>query len=452
MNLHVMISALAAAAVLMGCNHHRNDLQLDKENETKSDFYIAVEENPNASPAQMRKELSQFFLVEQFTVGANDSMIRALKANPPGGILFWNGGGDDSEKLKASIQAYSVAAKKLGLKPLLFSTDYEGGAYNKTPFHSFIPGVQRFSTGFTKLAHPRWLGESIKTYGLELCGLHGKLIAKELKVVGINYPLSVVSDLATQALTSVRGISKDAGKVSACVVEINKQFIQQKDIIFVTKHFPGIGLTKGDTHEGVVTSDVVDPAKLLMHLKPFDDLIKSTKVQAHEESLSIMTTHAKFKGYDPNNLTTESRLVAHGLLKEKMQFAGLVVSDAMWMGDYGQLQSIDLMPVYLNAFISGMDLLMIPGGRFKEAVAYFRRVFDKKLTDEERLKLVEKMQLSFEDVHVLFIARLQEAIATHQAVRGVIKHPHEFIESMTPAETTTKDQERYYEILNALGG
>mgnify|MGYP002860902444 CR=1 FL=1 len=451
MKLRLFISALTASVLLMACNRHHDDLQIDQNNETKSDFYIATEENPKASADQMRKQLSQFFLVEQFTVGANDSMIKALKVNPPGGVLFWNGGGDDSEKLKASIQAYSVTAKKLGLKPLLFSTDYEGGAYSKTPFHSFIPGVQRFSKGFTKLAHPRWLGESIKTYGMELCRLHGKLIAKELKVVGINYPLSVVSDLATQALTSIRGISKDASKVSDCVVEINKQFIQQKDIIFVTKHFPGIGLTRGDTHEGVVTSDVTDPAKLLLHLKPFDDLIKSTKTQEHEESLSIMTTHAKFMGYDPNNLATESRIVAHGLLKEKMQFNGLVISDAMWMGDYGQLQSIDLMPVYLNAFISGMDLLMIPGSRFKESVAYFRRVFDKKITDDERLKLVEKMQLRFDDIHSLFIARVQEAIYTHQAVRGAVKHPHEFIEALTPVETTIKDQERYYEILKALG-
>lgn len=446
----MLLFSLLCLAV-SACDRKARDLKLDQDNETKSDFYIAVEENPKASVNQTRQWLSQFFLVEQFTVGAHDSMMKALKSNPPGGILFWNGNGDDSEKLKASIQAYSVQVKKLGLNPLMFSTDYEGGANNKTPFGSAIPGVQRFSAGFTKLAHPRWLGESMKTYGLELCQLHGRLIAKELKVVGINYPLSVVSDLATQALTSARGISKDAAKVSACVVEINKQFILQKDIIFVTKHFPGIGLTRGDTHDGVVTSDVIDPAKLLMHLKPFMDLITASKNQSNEESLSIMTTHAQFKGYDPDHLTTESRIVAHDLLKQKLQFHGLVVSDAMWMGDYGHLESSELMPVYLKAFLSGMDLLMIPGSRFKESVSYFRRVFDHKLTEEEKVELQQRMQLSMDEIDTLFTERLQEAIQTHQSVRSQLKHPHEFIESMTPVETSTKDQERYYEILKSLG-
>lgn len=446
-----LVLIVALSLVLAACNKKHSDLAVDQENETQHDFYIVSEDNPKAAKYAKRQWLSQFFLVEQFTVGANTSMLNAIKTNPPGGVLFWNGGGDDSEALKASIQAYSIQAKKMGLNPLLFSTDYEGGANNKTPFHSFVPGVQRFSKGFTKLAHPRWLGESVKQYGLELCQLHGKLMAKELKIVGLNYPLSVVSDLATQALTSVRGISKDAATVSKCVVEINKQFVQHKDIVFVTKHFPGIGLTRGDTHDGVVTSDVMDTGKLLTHLRPFDDLIKSSKSLGQEGQLSIMTTHAKFMGYDPNHLTTESYAVATGLLKNKMQFNGLVVSDAMWMGDYGHLASIDLMPVYMKAFLSGMDLLMIPGNRFKESVSYFRRVFDRKLSVEEKLKLEERMGMGLAEIEVEFDARLDRAIQTHEYVRGSLKHPHEFIEVLSPVETTLKDQQRYMEILTDLG-
>lgn len=447
---YLIHSLILIAVVLSSCVKQSKDLELDKNNEHHSDFYLVPETNPQASEDTQRQKLSSFFLVEQFSVNANQSMLLALKKNPPGGVLFWNGNAADSEKIKEAINAYSKQAQKFGVMTPLFSTDYEGGAYNKTPFNSSIPGVQRFSIGFTKLVHPRWLGESMKMFGLEMCQLHGKILAKELKAVGINYPLSVVSDLATQSLTLLRGISKDSKKVSECVVEIVKQFIKEDNIVFVTKHFPGIGLTRGDTHDGIVTSTELDPIKLNNHLKPFLDLINFSKQQEKEHILSIMTTHAMFKGYDSQNLTTESRAVITELLKEKLEFKGLTVSDAMWMGDYGYLASKELMPIYLKAFLSGIDLLMIPGNRFKESVGYFRKVYDRKLSKEEGEALENKMEMGVEEVYDLFEARVEEAIETHEQVRGKLKYPHEFIETKTPVELTEKEQARYFEILQAL--
>lgn len=446
---------LLSLLMLAACSPKNADLQSDKHFETQSDYYLVPEDSSISEAGtdnNYRSKLSYLFLVEQFSVGANESMIKAIKKNPPGGILFWNGNGADSEKLKEAINVYSQANQKAGIEPMLFSTDYEGGANNKSPFGSTVPGVQRFSTGFTKLLHPRWLGESMKKFNLELCQLHGKILAKELKAVGINYPLSVVSDLATQSLTLLRGVSKDAEKVSACNIEIMKQFIQEDDVIFVTKHFPGIGLTHGDTHEGVVVADTKNTSKLEEHLKPFADLISFTKTKEKTHLLSVMTTHAMFKGYDENHLTTESKIVINDLLKLKLEFIGLTVSDAMWMGDYGHLKSEELMPVYLKAFMSGIDLLMIPGGRFKEAVVYFRKVYDRKLTAAEIEQLEKKMEMPADKIYDLFQARVEEAMETHHRVRSQIKYPHEYIKKETPSELTEKERARYYEIFTKING
>lgn len=440
--------------MLGACVPKNSDLQQDKQFETQSDYYIAPEDHDavDMGTSKFRNKLSYLFLVEQFSVGANESMIKAIKKNPPGGILFWNGNSADSEKLKEAIHSYSIENQKAGIEPILFSTDYEGGANNKSPFGSSVPGVQRFSTGFTKLLHPRWLGESMRKFNLELCQLHGKILAKELKAVGINYPLSVVSDLATQSLTLLRGISKDAEKVSACNIEIMKQFIQEDDVIFVTKHFPGIGLTRGDTHEGVVVAETKSTEKLLEHLKPFADLIQFTKQKEKTHLLSVMTTHAMFKGYDEEHLTTESKKIINDLLKMKLEFIGLTVSDAMWMGDYGHLKSEELMPIYFKAFMSGIDLLMIPGGRFKEAVVYFRKVYDQKLTPAEVTLLEKKMEMEIDKIYDLFYARVEEAMETHHRVRSQIKYPHEYIKTEIPSETTEKERTRYYEIFNKING
>lgn len=433
----------------------KNDLQKDKQFEMQNDYYLVPEDKADQddqSSDKNRSKLSYFFLVEQFSVGANESMLKAIQKNPPGGVLFWNGNSADSEKLKESIYAYSIANQKADIDPILFSTDYEGGANNKTPFGSTVLGVQRFSKGFTKLLHPRWLGESMRKFNLELCQLHGTILAKELKAVGINYPLSVVSDLATQNLTLLRGISKDAEKVSACNTEIMKAFIQADDIIFVTKHFPGIGLTHGDTHEGIVVAETKDEKKLQEHLKPFTDLIHFTNSNEQSHLLSIMTTHAMFKGYDEEHLTTESRVIINDLLKKKLGFSGLTVSDAMWMGDYGHLKSEELMPVYLKAFLSGIDLLMIPGARFKESVIYFRKVYDQKLNKKEIAILEEKMQLSIDQVYELFLSRVEESLETHKRVRSQLKYPHEFIQKEIPSEITEKERTRYYEIFSRMKG
>lgn len=444
----ILLSLLALGA----CVPQNNELDQDKKFETSSDYYLVPESNSGKQVDPVRQKLSYFFLVEQFSVGAHESMLTAIKKNPPGGILFWNGNGANSEMIKSAISVYSQQNLKAGIEPMLFSTDYEGGANNKTPFNSTVPGVQRFSKGFTKLLHPRWLGESISAVGMEMCQLHGKILVKELKAVGINYPLSVVSDLATQNLTLLRGISKDPAKVSACIVEIVKQFLQEGDSIFVTKHFPGIGLTHGDTHDGVVVSETLDEKKLRQHLKPFADLIQFSESKNKNHLLSIMTTHAMFKGYDPNHLTTESKIIINDLLKENMGFKGLTVSDAMWMGDYGHLKSEDLMPVYVKAFISGIDLLMIPGGRFKEAVIYFRKVYDQKLTANEIELLEAKMEMPIEEIYENFKDRVEESLEIHARVRSQIKYPHEFIKAEIPTEITEKERTRYYEILSKIGG
>lgn len=426
------------------------DLLRDRDHEHEADFYMASVENTDPASDPTRSKLSYFFLVEQFNVGANPSMLKAIKFNPPGGVLFWNGNSADAVAVRDSVKAYSQQAEAMKLKPLLFSTDYEGGALRQTPMGSSLPGVQRFTRGFTALAHPRWLGISMKNHGTELCGLHGRIMAQELKAAGINYPLSVVSDLATQALTSVRAVSKNPEDTSRCLTKILEEFIQTKDIIFVTKHFPGLGLTKGDTHDGNVTAFTTDSATLQAHLKPFIDLVDFSREKMSEGLLSVMTTHAKFLAYDDVHLTTESPKTINGLLKKRIGFTGLVVSDAMWMGEYGKLKSAQLMPVYLNSFLSGIDLLMIPGARFAEAVNYFRKVYDGKLSEEEKTLLTERTGKNWEETHQKFMERITESLRAHDRARGSLKAPHTYLSSESPAEITAPLRQRYNQILSEI--
>lgn len=119
---YLIHSLILIAVVLNSCVKQSKDLELDKNNEHHSDFYLVPETNPKASEDTQRQKLSSFFLVEQFSVKANQSMLLALKKNPPGGVLFWNGNAADSEKIKEAINAYSKQAQRIGsIKAELFN-------------------------------------------------------------------------------------------------------------------------------------------------------------------------------------------------------------------------------------------------------------------------------------------------------------------------------------------
>ena len=62
-------------------------------------------------------------------------------------------------------------------------------------------------------------------------------MADELLALGINAPMSVVSDLAHKTLAS-RGISNNPEIVSKCLQEFMQAFVERKKIIFITQHFP----------------------------------------------------------------------------------------------------------------------------------------------------------------------------------------------------------------------
>ena len=224
--------------------------------------------------------------MEQFNAKVFDSMKMAIKEHPPGGIVYWNPDGASAQDLYEVNFEYSKTAAQANQLPLLFSTDYEGGGLSRTTSGKDTPGIQRFTKGFTRLAHPSWLGKSMAKYGTRLCRLHGKIMAKELATVGINYPLATVSDLG-YGLFSNRGISRDSLKISECLTEIINAFHDTKGMTLVTKHFPGLGETQGDTHEGTVVSKAKTMDDLKNSLEPYVSSINYVNQMGFENSYSI---------------------------------------------------------------------------------------------------------------------------------------------------------------------
>lgn len=398
---------------------------------------------------RLSKRLSRFFLVEQSSAVVSASLSDAFRRDPPGGVVFWNFAHGGWKELSNTITVYSKILKASGERPSFFSIDYEGGGLSMSPSGRQIAGIQRFRNGFTDLAHGAWLGRSMPLFGTELCALHGRIMSKELAAVGVNYPLALVSDLQ-QRLFTVRGVSTDLHDVARCLSAYAKAVADAGPVVAVTKHFPGLGQNNGDTHDVESVSTAKTRADSDRHLFPFRELVAFANANGIENRLSIMSSHGKFPLIDANHLTTESPTLLEGILRDRFRFQGVRVSDAMWMGGYGALQGDALYAAYANAFVSGLDMLMIPGSRYGGALKAFTQISEGTASPGFRQAIESRAKMSFADFRARFQDRAIESLARLDKTLSSLPYPHEAMSPAVPISLTVRERARYNEILKKI--
>lgn len=511
LKLTVVLPTLIA---LSACNNNTRGAF----NESEDGFFVASNiqgvQVETLSPADqdLYHHVGYSLLVEQYEAVNLSTMRAGLQANPPAGIVFWNSNGATASELGAITRAYSETARtaQKPQPPLLLSTDYEGGGLRYTTRRTNVPGIQRFRSGFTLLPHSRWLGKEIEDLGTdELCGLQGQIMGQELSAAGINYPLATVADLAG-SLFQHRGISRDNEIVSRCLSKMLDRYNQatNRNGIFVTKHFPGLGFTNGDTHDITVVSERRN-AEFDNHIRPYRRILEGLRAQNNEHLLSVMIGHAQFSAFS-NRTTTESSYILRNILKGTapfeeqdsgvktrrpgIGFTGFVLSDAMWMGVYGFVNDIALigriqaassaesaqklrdLKAYLvqqgfyteeqvanltqqdyqnvynvlnaNALLSGIDILMVPNRQFARLVEFYRKgVVDRWSPEEKRLMQV-RTGLGAEPARTALRTRLSQIIAKNRQIRSRLSFPTAF--EGAPSSLTGELREQLREALREL--
>lgn len=505
--LSSLSALLLATAVLSSCGQNS---QFD---EHQDGFFVAGNlegVNVQALPAadqDLYHHVGLTMLVEQFEAENLPTMRAAIAANPPAGIVFWNPHGVGANELSVITRAYSQSARTASVAqpPLLLSTDYEGGGMTRTLRGTSVPGIQRFKTGLTLFPHGQWLGKEIETLNTdELCAIQGEAMGRELGAVGINYPLATVSDLAGGLFIN-RGISTNPQVISRCLNKMIDNFNTASGghAIFVTKHFPGLGFTQGDTHEMTVTSSRRG-AEFDRHIQPYREVLARRRQMHDENLLSVMVGHAQFTAFSPRRTSTESSYILKNVLKSSapfqeqdggvvtahqgLGFSGLVLSDAMWMGVYGfvhqmatrgrldepeklpalqrelvndgfftgsQLAGLsrdDYQRVYnvlcLNTLLSGMDILMIPNVQFAKVVLFLRKGLVHQW-DSEELRLIQaRTGLNPEQAEAALHQRLTEIIAKNRSVRSQLNFPAAYAGAPSQADLNLK--QRMMQVLHSL--
>jgi beta-N-acetylhexosaminidase len=189
----------------------------------------------------------------------------------------------------------------------------------------------------------------------------GRITGIEARAVGVHwnwFPDTDVNSNPVNPIINTRSFGEDPQQVGAMAAAYIRG-AHEAGMLVTAKHFPGHGDTATDSHLGLATVNG-DTARLdKVELPPFEEAIKAG-VDA------IMVAHVTVPALepDPNKVATTSSAVVTDLLKKKMGFRGLVVTDALDMNALMRIYAHTPNPSGAAAVATmkaGNDIVLIPG-------------------------------------------------------------------------------------------
>jgi len=344
--------------------------------------------NSNSDPVPMDVKIGQMLTIGFRGIAITDTnhIARDIKKYHIGGVVLFDYDvprGEAKRNIRSPEQLKSLITQlqERAERPLFVTIDQEGGKVNRLkPTYGFPETVSAQYLG--QLNNP----DSTRHYARQ--------IAQSLSRMGINMDLAPVVDVNTNPKNPVigsldRSFSSDPEVVSEQAALFIKA-LHQYDILSVIKHFPGHGSSKSDSHLGLV--DVTDSWSE-RELIPYKQLIDSNLVDA------IMTAHIFNARLDSTYPATLSKSTISGLLREKLGFEGVVVSDDMMMGairkEYGLKTAI------YQAIDAGVDILVFGNNSIydPEIVPKAHRII-RELLQEEKITR-EQINRSYERIIAL---------------------------------------------------
>ena len=180
------------------------------------------------------------------------------------------------------------------------------------------------------------------------------LLAARLAGAGVNLNFAPVADVASEPdspIVGSRSFSSDPATVAKHVAASVAGHLDS-GVAPTAKHFPGHGGTSQDSHLVVPVVDVGLDTLWDRELPPFLAAI-SAGVPV------IMTAHVVFPALDPHHPATLSRLILTTLLRERLGFEGVVVTDGLDM--HAMSETVGRPEAVISSLMAGADLMCIGG-------------------------------------------------------------------------------------------
>lgn len=240
------------------------------------------------------------------------ALKRLIQKYRVGGFIFFTRNIESPKQLRELIRNLQGLADY----PLLFAIDQEGGR------------VFRLKKPFTEIPPMAVLGRYYQqTRDGRLIQRIGEVMARELRVVGINWDLAPVVDVHSNPKNPIigdRAFSFDPHIVSVCAAHLIRG-LRQGGVLSCVKHFPGHGATSTDSHKVLPIVNALGRLLWRRDMAPYKYLVSRHLVD------SIMTAHVLYPEWDTQEMATLSEKIIAQRLRGNLGYGGVVVSDDLHM-------------------------------------------------------------------------------------------------------------------------
>ena len=297
----------------------------------------------------LRDEVAQLVFIE-FHGGAQNTrsrdylkFVREIRDTKVGGLILTNATGPRGVQ---KAEPYALAAflnrmQRLARVPLLVGADFERGASMRVSGTTLFPHAMAFGAA----------GDP------ELTRFEGEVTAREARALGIHWvyaPVADVNNNPDNPIINIRSFGENPQAVATHV----KAFIEgahsdKHNVVLTTaKHFPGHGDTAIDTHLSLASITAGRDRLENLELVPF-----RAAIEAGVDS--IMTGHIAVPALASDEVpATLSPAVLTDLLRNQLDFKGLVITDALGMGAI--VNEFGAGDAAVRALQAGADTLLMP--------------------------------------------------------------------------------------------
>ena len=226
-------------------------------------------------------------------------------------VFGWNT--DNTMKVAESVSILQKKAEKTRFRiPLFVATDQEGG------------WIRHIKGRTTETPGNLAIGASGRPADAWFSGFY---ISRELRALGINLNFAPTVDLYTDHESTVIG-PRSFGEDPESAGILGASFVagsRAAGVLTTAKHYPGHGDTGSDSHGRLPVINITEKTLSARELVPFRDLVEAGVP-------AIMSGHLSFPHITGSSEpATFSKYLLGDVLREKLGFSGLIVTDDMMM-------------------------------------------------------------------------------------------------------------------------
>lgn len=334
---------------------------------SKTDYLQEEGINSIENDSKQKKEIvlpsPEIVLGQNFIVGIPNKKIdsetkKFLSQIKPAGIILYYRNYQTPNQLKHLISELQELGKKTTGHSYFIMIDEEPGGATRLNLFKNV-----FDTG-----SPEW--DQIERD------------IKEMKRLGINVDLAPLADFPFNEDTFIK--RRIPAHNPEALVDFNREFIsllQQNSISATLKHFPGMGVF------------VDDPHKTLPHVSTNQEIINGS-IKIFKDGIInadvdfVMTGHAVYDNIDPNTPATLSKKITTDILRNELNFEGLIITDDLSDMPFIIGKEKNLLEATARSIEAGHNLVIF-SHRSKKTLEIFNSLLKEMESDEELRCIIE---------------------------------------------------------------